>query len=557
MNLCFSVRRALERFNCQMQHSMMTMSQHQQQPPPAPVPTMNYMSSQYPAGYARQGSYDPFYSGEPNQVEAWTNSYHSMPRPSNPNGNSSGYQSIIGRRRQMRHDETYFDNTSVGNGYSSSLFLNSQNPYAMVNPYMNLSDEPPIVPPRFSRENYLDQREYLSENVNNNNNSNHPLHQYGGTPGAAAYPPPTNGFRSIHNPYPPSDVYHPFQEEDYLRHRAQSTSSTTSSESVHPIRLVHQRLPPTMARTHPPQKNGFTSEQGQLSSGKRFLLFCSPMRKNRSILGQPASNYTNATGDSVFHRLAYTGTKASLSKSSSNLCANLLNKTTSVPLTQTNTLKTQEIDLDDTNNQSLIDANPESTSPPTNNLSKCQRSRSVDGRARLKNAQARMANGPPRPGNEYDEQHSPAVPSSKFTSAPTRRETQPPRLPITPRSMMNERNSVAKRTPSGNNLNYMRHSPAVRTRASNGNLLDSDHALEHDDSSSINDHYQPKIIETRPRTGIPVHRHATTIGNGNYLQPSASTSSVSSTLSRTRLPISTSAHLEGKDSNASCSELNR
>jgi hypothetical protein len=273
VNLHSSVRRALERFNCQMQHSMMTISQ-QQQPPPPPPSNMNYMPSQYPGGYARQGSYDPFYSTEPNQVDTWTNSYHSMPRASN--GNGSGYQSIIGRRRQMRQDEAYFENNGVGNGYSSSLFLNSQNPYMMGNPYMSLADEPPMVPPRFSRENYLDQREYLSENINNNNNNNNPLHPHGCMPGAPAYPAGgPNGFRSISHPYPPVDVYHPYQEEDYLRHRAQSTSSTTSSDSVHPIRLIHQRLPPTMARTHLAQNNGFASEQGQLSPGKRHssLLF--------------------------------------------------------------------------------------------------------------------------------------------------------------------------------------------------------------------------------------------------------------------------------------------
>jgi hypothetical protein len=275
------------------------------------------------------------------------------------------------------------------------------------------------------------------------------------------------------------------------------------------------------------------------------------MQENQFVLGQPPSNYTNATGDSVFHRLAYTGTKSSLSKSSSNLCANLLNKTSLPP----NNLKTHEIDLDETANQSVIDPNQESILTSTNNASKCQRSRSVDGRARLKNAQARIANGTARPTNEYDEQPSTAVPSSKFTSVTTRRENQPPRLPITPRSMMNDRMATAKRTPSGNNLNYTRQGPSVRMRTSNGNLLDSDHAPSHD--TEHEEHYQPKIIETRPRTGIPVHRHATTIGNGNHLQPSASTSSVTSALSRTRLPISTSAHLEGKDSNASCSELNR
>jgi hypothetical protein len=276
---------------------------------------------------------------------------------------------------------------------------------------------------------------------------------------------------------------------------------------------------------------------------------------NMFLLDQTVTNDTNAAGDSVFHRLAYTGTKSSLSKSSSNLCANLLNK----PSNPSNNLQAHEIDFDDVNNQSAIETNDESVSASTNsNMNKCQRSRSVDGRARLKNAQARLNNGSARSTIDYDEHHASTLTSSKVASMTNRRETQPPRLPITPRSTITERSSIAKRTPSGNNLNYTRHGTQIRTRASNGNLIDTDnsssHDIEHDDHP-----YQPKIIDNRTRTTNAAQRHASigTTNNSNHLQSSASTSSVLSTHARTKFHMNTSTHLDGKDSNASSTELNR
>ena len=99
---------------------------------------------------------------------------------------NGGYQSIIGRRRYTARsdDPNHFvmENTSVGDGYTSSIFTNSQNPYQNTNHYMNMnmSDEPPAIPPRFRRDTYdinepyrrHSTDEYLSENINNNNNNN-------------------------------------------------------------------------------------------------------------------------------------------------------------------------------------------------------------------------------------------------------------------------------------------------------------------------------------------------------------------------------------------------
>ncbi|CAF4577854.1 unnamed protein product, partial [Rotaria magnacalcarata] len=80
------------------------------------------------------------------------------------------------------------------------------------------SDEPPALPPRLHRDLFQEQQEYLCENVNNNNNNNLSMQQ--------AYPTGPNGFRPINQSYMPSDSFHQFQDEEYLRHRAQSTSST-------------------------------------------------------------------------------------------------------------------------------------------------------------------------------------------------------------------------------------------------------------------------------------------------------------------------------------------
>ena len=256
------------------------MSQHQPSQPP-PFSNAHYPPRSYPNGNHQLNNMDSFYGNDLNGTgETWTNSYHSMPRGSHlTNGssgaNGTGYQSIIGRRRQMRYDDGYFDTTSVGNGYSSSLFINAPNPHLMPNHFMGMPDEPsPMVTPRFTRDPYGDQVDYVCENVNNNNSNNPMQHQgYMNQPHGTAYPSSGHGFRTINQAYPSADVYQQYQDEDYLRHRAQSTSSTTSSESVNPIRLLHQRIPTTTTRATLMANKNFSSEQCQMPPGKFFSLF--------------------------------------------------------------------------------------------------------------------------------------------------------------------------------------------------------------------------------------------------------------------------------------------
>jgi len=200
-----------------MQNSLLSTSQYQ--------PINSYLS--------RQGDFQDNWmnSNRPSLMTTSTSSTSS-------GGGGGGYQSIIGRRRQTRPDDpnTYFiDNPSVGDGYSSSIFSNSQ---TMTNPYMNMSNEPPVIPPRFRRENYRNDDindqyrrhstdEYLSENVNNNNNN--PTgsrdvfihHAYPATITNAT------GFRPINMHYNPLS-----SEQDDSHDRAQSTSSTNSSDSL-------------------------------------------------------------------------------------------------------------------------------------------------------------------------------------------------------------------------------------------------------------------------------------------------------------------------------------
>jgi hypothetical protein len=233
-----------------MQNSLINVSQHH--------PNMNYMSRQFTHGYPHQANFDSCYPTDPYQPDAWINSHRPIPPPPTTSSTSTGYQSIIGRRRQMRHDDVFHDTTSVGNGYSAPLFLNSQNVY----PYMNFSDEPPpVIPPRFHRDIYHEQQEYISENVNNNNNNNGYIYH--------AYPTTINGFRPINHQFIPTDYFQQYQEDEYLRHRNQSTSSNTSSDSVNPIRLIQQRLPPTFTRANLQQnKNLLPDDNSQLPSGK-------------------------------------------------------------------------------------------------------------------------------------------------------------------------------------------------------------------------------------------------------------------------------------------------
>lgn len=253
--------------------------------------------------------------------------------------------------------------------------------------------------------------------------------------------------------------------------------------------------------------------------------------------------------ESIFHRLAYTATKSSLSKSSSNLCANLLVKPSQQQqLQQGNTSKVEDLDYDDS--ISNTEQNPDSLSSSTNPSNKCQRSRSVDGRARMKNAQIRAHNATRSTTNYDDSNPSSTVPSSKFTSINPRRDTAapPPRIPTNPRSTIVDRTLAAKRVPNANNLPYTKNGHGTRARGSNGNLIDA----ENEENLSFNDSsYQPKIIETKGRT---TGRYSST---QNHIQTSASTSSVNSTYSRTRVPIPVSSNLDRRDSNISSSDLSR
>lgn len=266
-----------------------------------------------------------------------------------------------------------------------------------------------------------------------------------------------------------------------------------------------------------------------------------------TFIGNTTPSNGSAASDSVFHRLAYTATKSSLSKSSSNLCANLLNKVPQQEQPKTPDLKPYEIDYDDSPN---LPSKQETLSSTTNLANKCQRSRSVDGRARLKNAQARANTTATRLINDSDDSNSTPVPSSKFTPVNNRRDAPPPRIPTTPRSTAhNERSTFTKRVASGHNLAYGRNTNGIRTRNSNANLTDPDT----DENLTFHDAYQPKIIDNKPRTSIPGHRY----GTNNHIQSSASTSSIHSTVSRTRVPVPTLSNLDKKDTNASGTDLNR
>ena len=434
------IRRALDRFNNQVQNSYISRSNH---------PSDSY-----------------FTGNRSNLMTTSTNS-------------STGYQSIIGRRRQQqqtRHDEpnNYFvDNPSVGDGYTSSYFSNSQNAgYPTMNRYMEMPEPPPIVPPRLRRfEDTYDQYrrhstdEFLSENYNsNNNNNNNNSQTLSRDPFIHhAYPATitnSNGFRPINVNY---------HQDEYFD-RAQSSSSTNSSESFQRSR---QQI-----KLHSPDNSAL----GLTSDG-------------------------TSSGDSGFHRLAYTGTKASLSKSSSNL---LNNKNPSQP--STNQIQTYEIDVD-----------------PTANEQKYQRSKSVEHRGRLTLTQTITD-----ADNEQDQQSSTTVQSSKFTPIHSR---PPPRVPLTPTTM--PRTMPNKRPPNANHFSY--------SKSTHGNIYD--HELENEENIQYQD-------ENRERIGIPVHRYPNT-NNNNNIQSSPSTSSMNSNLSRTKPPVSTPMNFERRESNGSIPDGNR
>ena len=222
-----------------------------------PQANMNYLPRQLSNGYlSRPGNFDSFHPADLQQPEGWM--HGNRPMPPTPN-TATGYQSIIGRRRQMRHDDVYHDPNSIGNGYSTSLFVNPQN----SNLYMNFPDEPPAIPPRMHRDVYREQQEYLSANINNNNNNGH--HS-----GYVQHPYPDgmiNGFHPANHQYISGDYFQPAPPEEYLRHRAQSTSSNTSSDSINQIRLMQQRVPPTSARTNLSLHQNISMDHSQIPSG--------------------------------------------------------------------------------------------------------------------------------------------------------------------------------------------------------------------------------------------------------------------------------------------------
>ncbi|CAF1146701.1 unnamed protein product [Adineta steineri] len=554
------VRRALERFNSQIQNSLISTNQYQQ--------PNNYSS--------HQGNFQDNY---PN-----SNRSTLMTTSTSSNSSMGGYQSIIGRRRQTRHDDlnnSYIDNTSIGDGYSSSIFGNSHNPYTMGNQYMNMADEPPAIPPRFRRENFRNDDindayrrhsidEYLSENINNNNNNSSQtlprdtfIHH--------AYPATitnSSGFRPIDNHYNEQfDSYNSIlQEQDDLRDRVPSPSSIHSSESSkqqRPTRPSHirapmihtQRLPPpsVSTRTNLHQQNGRRNNE-QMMSNKM-----SPDNSQSPPSGQ---NNGHISGDSVFHRLAYTGTKASLSKSSSNSCSNLLNKNSSqIP---SNNLKSCEIEFEETSKPIENNNTNDEISLLTN---KCQRSKSVDGRARLKNLQSRTASTTTNNNNNQtiidheendidDEQRT--VPSSKFMPINNgRRDGPSPRVPLTPTSAY--RTSSLKRPSNGTSFTYTKDNQGIRTQSYNGTPLESESQqpeIENDENMSYNDdNYQPKILDNRIRTAIPVHRYGNN-NNHNHNQPSQPISSVTNTPSRIKPPTIIPITFDRRDSNSSTTDVN-
>ncbi|CAF3722548.1 unnamed protein product [Rotaria sp. Silwood1] len=536
------VRRAVERFNTQLQNSLLSTSQYQ--------PTNNYLSH------------------SANIQEPWLNSNRSTLMTTSTSSNSSstagGYQSIIGRRRFTRYDDpnNFLDQSSVGDAYSSSVFVNPQNPYLMTNHYMNMSEQPPVIPPRLRRMNYQNEDindqyrrhsidEYLSENINNNNNNNinnnnnnnHSLPQE--TFIHYAYPATitntTSSFRPINMDY--NQQYDSSnqlsQEQDDLHHRSQSVSSTNSTDSLKQQQQQQQQLRsarPTNIRTSlnnqqkvpPPSIAVRTSTQQneRKTNEKNISNKLSPVN-TQSPSGQTPSNNGNQPNDSVFHRLAYTGTKASLSKSNSNSCSNLINKNS------TTQLKSCEIDFDDTlNSTATITENINEENSSLDN--KYQRSKSVDGRTRIKLSQSRTNQQSTIDNDEnnntiHNEQDKP-IPSSRFTPINIRREA-----PIKP--------------PNRNNLSYTKTTNGIRTHGSNGNIIDTynqQQDIENNENISFN-------TDNRTRTTIPVQHYTT----HNHIQTSSSTSSVNSTHSRPKPPVSIPINLDRKDSNTSNTDLSR
>jgi hypothetical protein len=238
-----------------MQNSLLSTSQYE--------PTNSYVT--------HQGNFHENYinSNRPTLMTTSTSS----------NSSIGGYQSIIGRRRQTRHDDlsnSFIDNTTIGDGYSSSLFGNSNNLYTTPNQF----DEPPAIPPRFRRNDDINDQyrrhsidEYHTENQNNNNNNSSNQTLPRDTFIHHAYPATitnSSGFRPINIHYNQSSL-----EQDDLHDPMQLPSNNNSSDNFkqqqRPIRPDNirtqinnqERLPPPSisTRTNIQQNGRKTAEQ--------------------------------------------------------------------------------------------------------------------------------------------------------------------------------------------------------------------------------------------------------------------------------------------------------
>ncbi|CAF0953181.1 unnamed protein product, partial [Didymodactylos carnosus] len=652
------VRRALERFNSQMQNSMISSTNHNTYPYREPYSSRNYdTNSQMTRDYYGGTNNFPYDHNSYNRSGYDTWSGGRSVAPPLPQS-TSNYQSIIARRRQLRNDDTSITDSSgseVGGGYNSSVFAEGDQRYHYGN--TTSADIQPPIPPRFIRRDFRSEEQllepqfhrYLSEdfldqneNVNNNNNNSAYIHH--------AYPATitnTNtGFRPIDvNDYQ-HQQYHHNQVQDYndqqpndittyinsgmssnintnnnnnsdlLRDRAQSTSSTTSSDSLNTRRMIRpnniRTIPTTQASnrqsTNLPIKltngrkqfNG--NEQQQQTINKSLPTVEQNFTNRQSGRITPNYNGSSVVGDSVFHRLAYTGTKASLSKSNSTSCSNLLSKGGA----QQSILKAREIDFDDTcstitvndnettlssinsnesNSKQQSQQSSQSQSQQQQQQSKCQRSRSVDGRARGRTAQARI--------NRADnDENSSSTTDDNNTNSKIRVESK-----FTNNSNMNgngrfgngyvhinninngvgrttlmnraapERSAVlTKRTQSGLNLNSRNNNTTInnRMRSSNSNLLDDstndtidvelqsecNERGENDEnqidnnlfetSQNAGELYQPKILSAR---NIPIR---------NNIQQSLSSSSITTGYNNRNR-----SSLERRDSNISISDTNK
>lgn len=232
------------------------------------------------------------------------------------------------------------------------------------------------------------------------------------------------------------------------------------------------------------------------------------------------------------------------------------------PQTPTNQLQSCEIDLDDSLSTSTIDNNADNINDQNSTLSnKYHRSKSVDGRTRLKFVQSRMnqnnfaTTDTDETNSLINDEQDRSVASSRFVPVSARREVPTARMPLTPPSI--HQTVSSKLPPVRNSLTYLKSANEIRTQDFNGNHFNTYNQQQENDNSenmSYNvDTHQTKLVDNRTRTSIPF-QHFTT---NNNIQPSSSTSSVNSVASRTKPPVSIPISIDRKDSNSSSTDLNR